>query len=101
MQIFFSSENGYHINLDMPGVPKDKFNLKIDSEELLVKGELDNNNKDSEYYYNEMNYAGYQRTFVLPRDIDPDKIEAAYENGVLRLTLNKKEEFKPKIIEIK
>ena len=98
----FSPEHGYHINLDMPGVSKEKFHLKVDSEELLVKGELDRaglSNKD--FYYDELNYAGYQRTFVLPHDVDPDKINAAYENGVLKLTLNKKDEFKPKLIEIK
>jgi len=98
----FSSEDGYHVNLDMPGVLKDKFSLKVDSDELLVKGELDYGDfKDSDYYYNELNYAGYQRTFILPKEIDPDKISAAYENGVLKLTLKKKEESKPKLIEIK
>jgi HSP20 family protein len=98
----FSSENGYHINLDMPGVQKEKLNLKVDSEELLVKGELQKNGiEDSEYYFDEMSYAGYQRTFILPKDIDPEKIEASYENGVLKLTLNKKEECKTKLIEIK
>jgi len=97
-----SNENGFNINLDMPGVIKDKLSLKVDSDELLVSGELENGDfKTSDYYYNELNYAGYQRTFILPKDIDPDKIEAAYENGVLKLALNKKEEYKPKLIEIK
>jgi HSP20 family protein len=98
----FSSEDGYHINLDMPGVPKEKFSLKVSSEELLVKGETERSDfKADEYYYNELDYAGYERTFILPNEIDPDKISAVYENGVLMLTLNKRSEFKPKLIEIK
>lgn len=48
-----------------------------------------------------MNYSGFERTFVLPADVDIDKIEASYNNGVLSITLNKKEEYKPKLIEIK
>jgi HSP20 family protein len=98
----FSSEDGYHINLDMPGVLKEKLNLKVNSEELLVKGEFEQSDfKDEECYYNELNHAGYERTFILPNEIDPDKISAVYENGVLKLTLNKKSEYKPKLIEIK
>jgi len=96
----FAYENGYRINIDMPGVPKDKFSVKVDQDELLVKGEIDKT-VEKEYYFNEMNYSGYERTFVLPDDVDIDKIEASYNNGVLSITLNKKEEFKPKLIEIK
>ncbi len=98
----FSSVSGYHINLDMPGVTKEKFNLKVENGELVVKGELEPlTEKESEYYYNEIDHTGYERTFVLPNEIDPDKIEATYADGVLKLTLNKKEELKPKLIEIK
>ena len=96
----FASENGYRIDVDMPGVSKDKFSVKVDHDELLVKGEIDKT-IEKDYYFNEMNYSGFERTFVLPADVDIDKIEASYNNGVLSITLNKKEEYKPKLIEIK
>lgn len=96
----FTTDYGYKIDIDMPGVSKDKFSIKVDNDELLVKGELDKT-ADGDYYYNEIDYSGYERSFILPDDVDTDKIEAVYNNGVLTLTLNKKEQFKPKLIEIK
>lgn len=96
------SADGYYISLDMPGVSKERLTIKYNDGELLVKGDLQTStSSDSEYYYNEVDYTGYQRSFIIPNDVDPEKIEAELIDGVLKLSLNKKEELKPKIIEIK
>jgi len=97
----YATKDGYHLILDMPGVSKEDFKLKIDNDELLVSGKKSNGHKEYESLYNEIFYSGYNRAFVLPNDVNTDKIDANYENGVLKLFLHKKEEYKPKIIEIK
>jgi len=95
----YFSKDAYHILLDMPGVSKDNFKVKVDKDELIISGYLGSGDKQ-EYIYNERFYSGYHRHFRIPNDVDVDKIAAHYENGVLNLTLNKREEFKPKFIEI-
>jgi len=97
----YVSKEGYHLLLDMPGVSKENFKLKIDNDELIVTGKKQNGDKDRKYVNNEIFYNGFHRHFVLPNDVDTDKIDASYQDGVLKLMLHKKEEFKPKFIEIK
>jgi len=97
----YATKDGYHLVLDMPGVSKENFNLKIDNDELSITGKKSNGHKEYESLYNEIFYSGYNRVFVLPNDVNTEKIDANYENGVLKLFLHKKEEYKPKIIEIK
>jgi len=97
----YATKDDYHLVLDMPGVSKENFKLKIDNDELSIIGKKSNGHKDFESLYNEIFYSGYNRVFVLPNDVNTDKIDANYENGVLKLFLHKKEEYKPKTIEIK
>jgi len=97
----YATKDGYHIVLDMPGVSKENFKLKIDNDELLISGKKSNGHKEYESLYNEIFYSGYNRVFLLPNDVNTDKIDANYENGVLKLFLHKKEEYKPRFIEIK
>jgi len=97
----YETKENYTILLDMPGVAKENFKVKIDDDELVLTGNIKNGLDNSDYLYNEIFYSGYNRRFILPTDVNVDKIDAHYENGVLKLVLNKKEEFKPKLIEIK
>jgi len=97
----FETKENYTILLDMPGVSKDNFKVKVDDDELVLTGNIKNGTDDQNYIYNEIFYTGYHRRFILPNNVNVEKIEAHYENGVLSLVLNKKEEFKPKLIEIK
>jgi len=97
----YVSKEGYHILLDMPGVSKENFKLKVDNDELIVTGKKQSGEGSRKYLNNEIFYNGFHRHFVLPNDVDTDKIDASYQDGVLKLMLHKKEEFKPKFIEIK
>jgi HSP20 family protein len=96
----YVSKDGYQIFLDMPGVAKENFNLKVDSDELIVTGKKENSPKPPKYLSNEIFYSGFHRHFVLPKDVDTDKIDASYQDGVLKLFLHKRDEAKPRIIEI-
>jgi len=93
-----ANTEGYQIILDMPGVSKENCNIKIDNDELIVTGKKSNGHKNYEHLYNEIFYSGFNRRFIIPNDIDTDKINANLENGVLKLQLHKKEELKPKEI---
>jgi HSP20 family protein len=96
----YESKDAYHIVLDMPGVSKDKFNVKVDKDDLVISGYRGNDDKNSKHLYNEIFYSGFHRRFIIPNNVDVDKINAHYQDGVLNLTLNKREEFKPRLIEI-
>jgi HSP20 family protein len=97
----YYTTDGYHVLLDMPGVSKSDINLKVEEDELIVTGKIQEQPKDYEIVYNEICYDGYHRHFIIPNDVDKNKISAKYENGVLDLFLQKGEEYKPKFIEIK
>ena len=99
----YETENEFGIYLDMPGVKKGDLVVKLeDNIHLLVEGKINKENKtEGQYVKNECYYTGYQRYFHLSDDVNKDKIEAEYKDGVLKVKLPKKEEVKPREISIK
>lgn len=83
-----------------PGMNKEDFKVELDGNVLTITSERkdENETKDGERYSRrEFSYQSFQRSFQLPKEVvDAEKIEAKYENGVLRLLVPKKEEAKPK-----
>ena len=79
---------------------KDDFKVEIDGNLLTIVSEKNHENEVKEgerYSRREFSYQSFQRSFQLPKEVvDADKIEAKYENGVLRLLIPKKEEAKPR-----
>lgn len=96
-------ESEYIVCLDMPGIPKDKINVQVEGNLLMVSGEREEERKEKEKsdYFKERSYGRFERTIQLPTTIQTDKIEANYKDGVLTLVLPKEEKAKPKQIEIK
>jgi HSP20 family protein len=70
---------------------------------LTISGEkkAEKETRESEYHRVERSYGSFQRSFTLPNAVKSDRIEAAYKDGVLIITLPKAEEAKPKQIEVK
>jgi len=96
----YETQDSYLIFLDMPGVSKDDLNVKVIDNRLIVQGKFEiEKPKDSEVLFNEIEKGEYRREFILSGDVDRNKIEAKLVNGVLTLTLAKREESKE--IEIK
>ena len=102
-----ANEN-FEVEMAAPGMNKEDFKVELDGNMLTISSETQNNHEEKEgekYSRREFSYQSFQRTFQLPKDVvDADKIEAKYENGVLRLLVPKKEEAKPrppKTIQIK
>lgn len=96
----------YIYEFDIAGVPKENIQLSIDENNLLtLKGKKENKteNKSQNYMRQEIYYGSFSRVMQLPEDIDQNKLETKYNNGILQLTLGKKEikKIKSKILQIK
>jgi HSP20 family protein len=95
------TDNEFILRVELPGVEKDDVQVNIDNRILIIKGEKKNENKDKKIHRSECIYGSFVRNFTLPQDVEIDKVEAAYKNGLLNLTLPKMEQAKPKQIEVK
>ncbi len=96
-------KNSYEINLEVPGVRKEDVKIKLDDNVLTIQGEkkAEKSTEEDDYKVCEWSYGAFSRSFVLPHTADRSKIEAKYEDGILRLQVAKTEQAKPKEIEIK
>jgi len=97
------TEEGFVIYCDLPGMDEKNLDLSVASGVLTIKGERKNPapGKDAKMYRNELWEGVFQRTLALPSPVATDKIEAELKDGVLRVFLPKREEDKPKQIELK
>jgi HSP20 family protein len=92
--------DNYEVEMAAPGMLKDDFKVTLDGNLLSIASEKSERSEDNGENYNrrEFSYQSFQRTFQLPKEVvDTDKIEAKYENGILRLTIPKREEAKQKL----
>ena len=91
------------VKAEVPGMDAKDINISITGEVLTIKGEKksEREEKEENYHLVERNYGSFSRSLTLPAAVDVDKIEAKYDKGVLTVTCPKKEEVKPKPIEIK
>lgn len=91
------------IKASIPGVKPEDINTSITGDTLTIRGETkeDEEFKNSDYHIREMRFGSFARSILLPCHIIYDKSSAEFEDGVLRLTLPKAEEVKPKTITIK
>jgi len=97
-------ENGDNLVLkaELPGVDPKEVEIRVEDNTLYLKGErkFEKEVKEENYHRVERSYGTFTRTFSLPNTIDSDKVQAEYKDGVLTLTMPKKEEAKPKTIKI-
>ncbi len=99
------ADDAYYIEVDLPGVKKEDISIDVNDNVLTISGErkVEEERKDEEFYRIESVYGTFERSFTLPEDVDPDKIEAEAKDGVLIVKIPKKQvvETAPKKIEIK
>jgi HSP20 family protein len=94
--------SGITLFADLPGVPKDKLNVRIEGDMLLVEGEMGlEMPKDMEATHVEVSLPRYRRVFTLSKELDPERLSAELKNGVLKLHIQKAEHAKPKRIEVR
>jgi len=91
-------DNGFEVEMAAPGMQKADFNIELDNNLLTISSEKKEDNKEDEgkYARREFAYRSFQRSFTLPDSADEAKIGANYKNGILRISIPKKEEAKPK-----
>lgn len=84
----------YSIELAAPGLAKEDFKINLENDVLSVSAEKSTEKEEQKdnYTRQEFQYNSFSRSFRLPESINPDKIDAKYENGLLKLTIPKKEE---------
>lgn len=97
----------YEVEMAAPGMSKKDFKVELNGNTLSISSQKDlkqENESQHGYFRKEFSYQSFQRTFELQKDVvDLDKIQAKYENGLLRLVIPKKEEAKqkaPRLIQI-
>lgn len=96
-------ENDASITLlaDLPGVAKEQLNVRVDGETLVLEATAAAAGpQDMELVYAEAQYPSYRRQFTLSRELDASRIEAQLRDGVLRLTIPKSDEARPRRIEV-
>ncbi|RPI05439.1 MAG: Hsp20/alpha crystallin family protein [Ignavibacteriae bacterium] len=93
----------YLVEVELPGVNKEDVKITLENNILTIRGEKkqEKETRKESYHRVERSYGSFQRSFTLPTTIKSDKIDAAYKDGILQITLPKAEEAKPKQIEVK
>lgn len=98
------SKDHYELVAELPGFQKDQVTVQVKDGVLELTAalpETKTTETETQWLLRERRQSRYQRSFRLPRDVDGDSIEAAFRDGLLVLTLPKKEETKPRVVTIK
>jgi HSP20 family protein len=98
----YEKEDSFVIKAELAGVDKDNISIDLKDGVLTLSGERSNDSEaeEDDYYRRERTYGKFRRAFSLPADVDADKIKADFKDGVLKITVPKPEERKPKQITI-
>ncbi len=94
------TSESFEVEMAAPGMSKKDFRIELDNNLLTISSVKKQENEQKEgdrYTKKEFSYQSFQRSFSLPKEVvDDEKIQARYEDGVLRLSIPKKEEAKPR-----
>ncbi|NIP30510.1 MAG: Hsp20 family protein [Candidatus Dadabacteria bacterium] len=99
----YEKSDKYVINAEIPGLDKEDIKIDLKDGALTLSGEkkYEEKKEDGNYIRVERRYGKFERRFNLPENVNIEKVTANYKNGVLEVTLPKKEEAKPKHIDVK
>jgi HSP20 family protein len=90
------NEDGFMLEMAAPGLKKSDFTINLDNNVLTISSEKQEEQEDSKQNYSckEFNFSSFSRSFTLPKSIDFDKIKADYKDGILKVSLPKREDAK-------
>jgi HSP20 family protein len=98
----FEDDTGITVLADMPGVSRDKLDIQVDKDTLSIGGEiLLDMPGGMEPMHADVRLTRYHRSFTLSRELDTEKVEASYKDGVLILRIPKREAHQTRRIEVK
>jgi HSP20 family protein len=98
----YEEEDQIVVTAELPGVDKKDIEVDVRDGVLTLKGErsADNEVKEKNYYRKERSFGKFERSFKLQRDVDPGKITADYKDGILKVSIPRPDEVKPKQITV-
>ena len=98
----YEDEKRVVLKLEVSGIPEKDLDVTVENSTLVVKGErkFEKEEKEENFHRIERRYGSFSRAFTLPATVEPENIDAKYENGVLKLELKKKPEAQPKQIKV-
>src|SRR5271155_4773361 len=98
----YEDEHGVTLKIEVPGIDEKDIDVRIENNTLTVHGErkFEKEEKEENYRRVERQYGSFTRSFTLPTTVDPEQVQANYDKGVLKVTLAKKAEAKPKQIKV-
>jgi HSP20 family protein len=99
----FENKDEIVLEAELPGMKREDFELTIENNVLTLRGErrFEKKNEADNYHRVERAYGAFSRSFTLPQAVSSEGATAEYKNGVLRVTLHKREEVKARRIEVK
>jgi HSP20 family protein len=99
----YQNNDSVVVKAALPGLKADDVQISVTADVLTLRGEFkqENEQKDTTYHIREQRYGSFERSIMLPSDVQTDKAKADFENGILTITLPKAESVKPKTISIK
>jgi HSP20 family protein len=98
----YEDDHSVTVQVEVPGVKEEDLDVRLENNVLTISGErkLENEEKKENFHRIERQYGRFVRSFTLPSAIDPESVNAEFNNGMLKITLAKREESKPKQIKI-
>jgi len=102
VDIYSTGEQALVLKAEIPGMNKDEIEITVENFTLTIRGEkkTEETVKNDQFHRVERSYGTFTRSFALPQTVDANKVEAAYKDGVLTITLPQREEAKPKQIKV-
>lgn len=98
----FENAAGITVLADMPGVSKDRLDIHIDSDTLSIEGRADIQMPEGmEALYADVHSTHYRRSFALSSELDAEKADASLKDGLLTLSIPKREQYQPRKIEVR
>jgi HSP20 family protein len=98
----WETKDAYHLRADMPGLTAEDIEINATADTIALSGEMKNTSDvaNDGWLRQERRVGRFARSFTLPMQIDPTKVDAKFTNGVLELVLPKAENVKPRTIKI-
>ena len=98
----FEKEDKFVVKAELPGMKEDNIDVSVVGDTLSIRGEkkTETEIKEEDYYRCERSYGSFHRSISIPSNVDANKIEASFEDGVLEVALPKSAKIKPKKISV-
>ncbi len=99
----YSDEKAYHLEVELPGYAKDEIGLEIKEGTLTIKANKKEHEEGTKrsFHIRERSHRAFERSFKLGDSLDADSVSAAHNNGILTVSINKKDKALPRAVTIK